>query len=85
MKETTKTTEQGGAASDKTINTAVRSALAADTTLAAASKNVKITTASGKVTLRGTVKSDDDKSAVEAKARATPGVTDVDNQIQVKK
>ena len=48
-------------------------------------KNVKILTVSGKVTLRGPVKSDAERSAVESKAKAAPGVTEVDNQLEVKK
>ena len=39
----------------------------------------------GKITLRGTVGSEQERSAVEAHARRTPGVTDVDNQLEVRK
>jgi len=74
-----------GAASDRTITTAIRRSMVDDKTLVAAAKNVKIVTIGGKVTLRGTVKSDDEKAAIEAKAKATPGVSSVDNQLDVKK
>ena len=38
-----------------------------------------------KVTLRGPVKTEQERSAIELRARQTAGVTDVDNQIEVKK
>ena len=48
-------------------------------------KNVKIVTTGGKVTLKGVVKTEDEKTTIESKAKATPGVTSVDNQLTVKK
>jgi osmotically-inducible protein OsmY len=56
-----------------------------DPSLAANAKNVKVTTAGTKVTLKGTVKSEQDKSLIESAARQTAGVTNVDNQLKVKK
>jgi osmotically-inducible protein OsmY len=77
-------TDQGDG-SDLKITAAVRRAVVAEKGLSAAAKNVKIITSGGRVTLRGTVKSDEEKSKLEAKAMATPGVTYVDNQLDVKK
>ena len=48
-------------------------------------KNVKIITQGTKVTLRGPVKTDQEKAQIESLAKATAGVTDVDNQLEVKK
>jgi hypothetical protein len=76
--------DQGGG-SDRDITAAVRRAVVGDKALSFTAKNVKIITVGGKVTLRGPVKSDDEKSAIEAKAKATPGVGSVDNQLEVKK
>ncbi len=45
--------------------------------------NVKIITQDGKVTLRGPVVSDDEKSQIEKIARAVAGDDKVDNQIEV--
>ena len=46
---------------------------------------MKIITVAGKVTLRGPVKSDAEKATIEAKTKAAAGVTEVDNQLEVKK
>lgn len=76
--------DQGGGG-DRDITAAVRRAVVGDKALSFTAKNVKIITVGGKVTLRGPVKSEDEKSAIEAKAKATPGVASVDNQLEVKK
>ena len=76
--------DQGGG-SDRTITASIRRAVVGEKGLSFAAKNVKIITTGGKVTLRGTVKSDDEKATIESKAKATPGVTSVDNQLDVKK
>ena len=76
--------DQGGGA-DRDITAAIRRAVVGDKALSFTAKNVKIITVGGKVTLRGPVKSDEEKSAIEAKAKAAPGVSSVDNQLEVKK
>jgi osmotically-inducible protein OsmY len=76
--------DQGGG-NDRDITAAVRRAVVGDKALSFTAKNVKIITVGGKVTLRGPVKSDDEKSSIEAKAKATTGVASVDNQLEVKK
>jgi hyperosmotically inducible protein len=75
---------QGGGA-DRDITAAIRRAVVADKGLSFTAKNVKIITVNGKVTLRGPVKSDEEKSSIEAKAKAATGVAEVDNQLEVKK
>lgn len=77
-------TDQGGGA-DRDITAAVRKAVMGDGSLGYDAKNVKIITQAGKVTLRGPVKSDDEKKNIEAKAKAVNGVTSVDDQLEVKK
>jgi hypothetical protein len=76
--------DQGGG-NDRDITAAIRRAVVADKALSFTAKNVKIITVGGKVTLRGPVKSDEEKSSIEQKAKAAPGVADVDNQLEVKK
>jgi hyperosmotically inducible protein len=76
--------DQGGGG-DRDITAAIRRSVVADKALSFTAKNVKIITVGGKVTLRGPVKSDEEKSAIEAKAKAAPGVSSVDNQLEVKK
>lgn len=71
--------------SDLKITQQIRQAVMADDSLSFTAKNVKIITAGGKVTLRGPVKSDAERSAIEAAARKVAGANQVDNQIEVKK
>lgn len=70
---------------DLEITQQIRKAVMADGSLSFTAKNVKIITAGGKVTLRGPVKTDAERSAIEAAARQVAGATSVDNQIEVKK
>jgi osmotically-inducible protein OsmY len=44
---------------------------------------VKIITNDGKVTLRGPVKSEEEKKAVESKAKQVAGVKNVENQLEI--
>ena len=45
--------------------------------------NVKIVTSAGTVTLRGPVKSTEEKATIEAKAKQVAGVTRVDNLLEI--
>lgn len=76
--------DQGGG-KDRDITAAIRRSVVGDKALSFTAKNVKIITVGGKVTLRGPVKSDDEKAAIETKAKSTAGVGEVDNQLEVKK
>ncbi len=67
---------------DRTLSEQVQKAFTADA--AAAAQNVKVTVAGSEVTLRGTVKTDAEKTDLETRAKAIAGVTKVNNQIQVK-
>jgi hyperosmotically inducible periplasmic protein len=70
---------------DLKITQQIRKAVMADDSLSFTAKNVKIITAGGKVTLRGPVNSDAERSAIEAAARKIAGVKQVDNQLEVKR
>ncbi len=61
----------------------IRKALTADKTLSAAAHNVTIVTQSGMVTLRGTVKSAEEKESVASKAREVAGATMVNDLLSI--
>jgi hyperosmotically inducible periplasmic protein len=68
---------------DRTITQNIRKALTADDSLSTNAKNVKIITNDGTVTLRGPVKSEKEKTDIEAKAKQVAGVKSVDNQLEI--
>jgi osmotically-inducible protein OsmY len=71
--------------SDYELGDRVRRSIADDATLAYAAKNVTVVANKGVVTLRGQVDDEQESAAVERRARLTPGVERVDNQIDVSK
>jgi hyperosmotically inducible protein len=77
--------DQGNGGSEIKITAAIRKGLMGDKTLSFTAKNVKVITVGNKVTLRGPVKSDQEKATIEALARQTAGVAEVDDQLEVKK
>ena len=54
-----------------------------DTKLSLNGQNVKIITQNGKVTLRGPVKSDDEKKQIEQIASDVAGIGNVDSQLEI--
>jgi osmotically-inducible protein OsmY len=68
---------------DRTITQNVRQAITSDDSLSTAAQNVKIISQDGNVTLRGPVKSEQEKKKIEAKAKQVAGVKRVDNQLEV--
>lgn len=76
--------DQSNDTSDVEITQAIRKRVIGDDDLSFNAKNVKIITVGGKVTLRGPVESSEESATVERSARDIPGVTKVDNQLQVK-
>jgi osmotically-inducible protein OsmY len=75
--------DQSNTQSDLNITQEIRKAVMADKELSMNAHNVKIITANGVVTLRGPVKSAEEKASVGAKAQHAAGVTHVDNQIEI--
>ncbi len=61
----------------------IRSALVKDDQLSTEAKNVKIITVDGNVTLRGPVKTDQEKAAIMAKAAQVAGDAKINNELQV--
>jgi len=68
---------------DRAITQKIRKAIHEDTTLSTYAHNVKIIAQDGKFTLRGPVRSEDEKSNIEAKAVAVAGQGNVTNQLEV--
>ena len=58
-------------ATDRDLAKRIRSAIMDDKSLSTYAHDVKIVAQDGKVTLKGPVRSDEEKSAIEAKATAT--------------
>lgn len=77
--------DQGNSGAETKVTAAVRKGIMAEKSLSFSAKNVKVITTGTKVTLRGTVKSDQEKTTIADIAKRTDGVTDVDNQLEVKK
>jgi hyperosmotically inducible periplasmic protein len=77
--------DQGTSWAETQITADVRKAVVGDKGLSFNAKNVKIVTVGSKVTLRGPVKTEQEKATIEALARQIASVTEVDNQLEVKK
>src|SRR3954471_14029402 len=75
---------QSNSKEDIDITRKIRRAIVKKDGLSTTAKNVKVITAGGKVTLRGPVKSSDEKDQIAAIAKEVEGVASVDNQLEVK-
>jgi osmotically-inducible protein OsmY len=76
--------QQKNTRSDRDITQQIRRAIVEDKSLSTYAHNVKIITQNGQVTLRGPVRSDDEKRAVETKAAELAGENRVTSQLDVK-
>jgi hyperosmotically inducible protein len=70
--------------SDRDITQQIRQAIMKDKSLSTYAHNVKIITQGGQVTLKGPVRSDDEKKSVEAKATEIAGENKVTSELEVK-
>ncbi len=70
--------------SDLDITRQIRKAIEADKNFSTYAHNVKIVTRNGQVTLKGPVRSEDEKQAVEQKATEVAGSGKVNNELTVK-
>lgn len=70
--------------SDRDLTLQVRQAIISDKTLSTYAHNIKVITQNGQVTLKGPVRSEEEKSAVEAKAAAIAGDGKVTSELTVK-
>jgi hyperosmotically inducible protein len=69
---------------DRDIMQKIRKSIMDDKSLSTYAHNVKIVSQHGKVTLKGPVRSDDEKKTVEQKATEVAGAGNVTNEITVK-
>jgi hyperosmotically inducible periplasmic protein len=69
---------------DRAITQKIRKAIHDDKSLSMYASNIKVISQDGKVTLRGPVHTEDEKSSVEAKAVAVAGQGNVTNEITIK-
>ncbi len=69
---------------DRDVMKQIRKDIVSDKSLSTYAHNVKIIAEHGKVTLKGPVRSEDEKHAVESKAVAVVGADNVTNQLTVK-
>ena len=76
--------QQSNAKSDVEITREIRRAVVKDHSLSILAHNVKIVSANGSVTLRGPVKTEEEKTAIASKAQAIAGAGKVDDQLEVK-
>jgi len=70
--------------SDREITQQIRQAVMEDSSLSSYAHNVKIVSQNGMVTLKGPVRSEEDKQSIAAKAAEVVGADKVTNQLEVK-
>ncbi len=70
-------------ASDREITQKIRKSIHQDNSLSAYAHNIKIISQDGKVTLRGPVRTEDEKQASQAKAVAVAGDGNVTNLLEI--
>ncbi len=71
-------------ASDRDIMQSIRKAIMADSSLSSYAHNVKVISKNGKVTLKGPVRSEEEKKLVESKATEVAGAGNVTDEMTVK-
>ena len=82
--ETKTSGDQSNGSADLKTTQAIRQALMKDGELSMTAKNIKIITANGQVTLRGPVKTAQEKAKVDQLAKSAAGGAKIDDQLDVK-
>ena len=82
--ETKTSGDQSNSSADLKITQAIRRALMKDRELSTTAKNIKVVTANGQVTLRGPVKSAQEKAKIGQLAKSAAGGAQIDDQLEVK-
>ena len=75
--------DQSETKNDLAITQKIRQAIVSDDSLSTNSKNIKIITRNGSVTLRGPVSSAAEKEAILKKVSEVQGIKNVDNQLEI--
>jgi len=82
--ETKTSGDQLNSSADLKTTQAIRQALMKDDALSMTAKNIKVITANGRVTLRGPVKTAQEKAKIDQLAKSVAGGAQIDNQLDVK-
>ena len=82
--ETKTSGDQSNSSADLKITQAIRQALMKDGELSMTAKNIKVITANGHVTLRGPVKTAQEKAKIDQLAKSAAGGAQIDDQLDVK-
>jgi hyperosmotically inducible periplasmic protein len=82
--ETKTSGDQANSSADLKTTQTIRQALMKDGELSMTAKNIKVITANGHVTLRGPVKTAQEKAKIDQLAKSAAGGAQVDNQLDVK-
>jgi hyperosmotically inducible periplasmic protein len=82
--ETKTSGDQANSSANLKTTQAIRQALMKDGELSTTAKNIKVITANGHVTLRGPVKTAQEKSKIDQIAKSAAGGAQIDNQLDVK-
>ena len=82
--ETKTSGDQSNSSTDLKTTQAIRQALMKDGELSTTAKNIKIIAANGHVTLRGPVKTAQEKAKIDQLAKSAAGGAQIDNQLDVK-
>ena len=82
--ETKTSGDQSNSSADLKITQAIRRALMKNRELSTTAKNIKVITANGQVTLRGPVKTAQEKARVDQIAKSAAGGAQIDDQLEVK-
>jgi osmotically-inducible protein OsmY len=77
--------DQSSRKADVDLTQRVRQAVVKDKSLSTTAKNIKIITVDGVVTLRGPVKSEQERDKIAAKAQQIAGANQVENHLEVAK
>jgi hyperosmotically inducible periplasmic protein len=76
--------QQSNTKSDVELTREIRKAVVKDPSLSMLAHNVKIVSVNGSVTLRGPVKTEEERTVIASKAQAITGADKVVNQLEVK-
>ena len=68
---------------DRNITKQIRASIFKDKSLSTYAHNIKIISQDGKVTLKGPVRSEDEKASIELKAVAVAGAGNVTNELEI--
>ena len=75
--------DQSETEADRTLTQRIRQGIVADDSLSVTARNVKIISINGVVTLRGPVKSEEERSRIVATAQQIAGKNNVQNHLEI--